>query len=280
MQRVSICQLSTGRWSFHQDVLRYAGLNCNSIGVWRTKVDEIGMQEAADFLFEMKMDVSSVHWCGGFTGSTGMSYVDALNDAIDSVKLAGMLGAETLIVHPGARNGHTNRHSNRLLESAINAIIPVAADYGVRIAMEPIQFARHCPWSFLNGFQQVLKVMEGYDPADLGFVLDLFHMGTNYQLLAQLPELMDRLALVQLSDRKQVGGYSGQRCRLGAGLLPLTDWLLKLAELHYNGHYEIETWGVATSPDEYDQVIQSDFRYAVSALKFAENKISSEQQTQ
>ena len=279
MQCVSISQLSTSRWSFHQDILKYSALGCHSVGIWRNKVDEIGPQEAADFLFEMRMGVSSVHWCGGFTGSTGISYVDALNDAIESVKLAGIVGAETLIVHPGARNGHTHRHSNRLLESALNAIIPVAADYGVRIALEPMQFAKHCPWTFLNGFQQTYSVLSNYDPADIGFVLDLFHMGSNFQMLPQLPDLLNRLALVQVSDRKRAGDFSGKRCPLGAGALPLRDWLLKLAEIGYHGHYEIETWGVASTPDDYAKIISDDFEFLNRELETAAVKADSKQST-
>ena len=279
MPRLSICQLSTSRWSFHQDILKYAALQCNSVGVWRDKVDEIGTQEAADFLFEMKTGVSSIHWCGGFTGSTGVSYVDALNDSIESVKLAGMLGAETLIIHPGARNGHTHRHSHRLLETALNAIIPVATDYGVRIAIEPMQFVTHCPWTFLNGFEQVQKVLDNYDPADVGFVLDLFHMGSDFDLLHKLPTLTDRLALVQVSDRKRTGDYSGKRCALGTGVLPLREWLAKLAETDYRGHYEIETWGVASTPAEYQEIISNDIQFLNRELEFAAEKADSKQST-
>ena len=279
MQRVSICQLSTSRWSFHQDVLKYAALQCHSVGIWRTKVDEIGTQEAADFLFEMKSGVSSIHWCGGFTGSEGISYVDALNDAIESVKLAGILGAETLIAHPGARNGHTHRHSYRLLETALNAIIPVATDYGVRIALEPMQFLHRCPWTFLNGFEQVQKVLNNYDPADVGFALDLFHMGADFKLLEKLPELTDRLALVQVSDRLRTGDYSGKRCPLGTGALPLREWLLKLAEIDYRGHYEIETWGVASTPQDYHKIISDDLDFLNRELEFAADKADSKQST-
>lgn len=269
MQRVSISQFSTNRWSFHQDILKYSSIDADGVGIWRTKVNEVGAQEAADFLFEMKLPVSSVHWAGGFTGSEDVSYIEAVNDAIDSVKLAGMLGAETLIVHPGSRNGHTHRHATRLLEMALNSIVPVAVDYGVRLALEPMQFGYQCPWTFLRGVDQVLELISAYDPSDVGLVLDLFHVGTQYQTLSQLNEFIERVLLVQLSDRQTMGDYSGTRCQLGAGSLPIQDWLVRLEEVGYQGFYEIETWGVTNDASRYQEIISSELDFAKKQLASA-----------
>ncbi len=266
MQRVSICQFSTNRWSFHQDILKYASLKADGVGIWRAKINEVGAQEAADYLFEMKLPVSSVHWAGGFTGSEGVSYIESVNDAIESVKLAGMLGAETLIIHPGSRNGHTHRHATRLLEMALNSIVPVAADYGVRLALEPMQFGCQCPWTFLRGIDQVLKLISGFDTSDVGLVLDLFHVGAQYQLMEKLTEFVDRVLLVQLSDRRRTGDYSGIRCQLGDGVLPINDWLLQLEETGYRGFYEIETWGVTNDPSRYQEIITAELQFARNQL--------------
>lgn len=269
MRRVSICQFSTNRWSFHQDILRYAAINADGVGIWRTKVNEVGAQEAADYLFEMKLPVSSVHWAGGFTGSEGVSYVESVNDAIDAVKLAGMLSTNTLILHPGCRNGHTHRHAARLLETALNSIVPVAVDYGVRLALEPMQFGCQCPFTFLRGIDQVLDLISNYDSSDVGIVLDLFHVGTQYQMLAALDQFVDRIQLVQLSDRGRTGDYSGTRCQMGQGVLPIADWLRRLEDVGYDGFYEIETWGVANCPSKYYEIISSELEFARMQLAAA-----------
>jgi hypothetical protein len=71
---LGISQLSSLRTSFFQDVVRSAAAGCTSIGIWRSKVDELGVEEAVDLVFEMKLAVSSLSWCGGFTGSEGGSF--------------------------------------------------------------------------------------------------------------------------------------------------------------------------------------------------------------
>lgn len=266
MRRLSICQFSTNRWSFHQDILKYASLDVGSVGIWKSKLLDVGAQEAADFLFEMKMDVSSLHWAGGFTGSEGNSYIDTVNDAIESVKIAGMLGAETLIVHPGARNGHTTGHAMRLLETALNSVAPVAADYGVRLALEPMSFQGKCPWTFMNGVDPVLQLISNFDAADVGIVLDLFHVGSQYEVLAKLSQFVDRIALVQLGDRNRAGDFRGKRCPLGTGVLPLADWIRHFEEIGYSGYYEIETWGVTRRCADYPAIVSADLAYAQEQL--------------
>ena len=111
MRRISISELSTLRWSFYQDAIRYASLGFESIGVWRQKIDDFDQSAAIDLLFELNMQVSSLHWAGAFTGCDGKSFTEAIEDAEEAIQLARLLDADCLIVHPGSRNGHT--HSMR-----------------------------------------------------------------------------------------------------------------------------------------------------------------------
>ncbi|MDB4381179.1 sugar phosphate isomerase/epimerase, partial [Mariniblastus sp.] len=85
--RVSICQFSTYRWSFYEDVIRYSTHGFETMGLWRQKIDDFGRSAGIDLLYENKMSVSSVHWAGGFTGD-GRTFSDAIEDAIESIHLA------------------------------------------------------------------------------------------------------------------------------------------------------------------------------------------------
>ena len=44
--RLSISQISTPSWSFEQDALHYAQAGINGIGVWRNKLDALGIPAA------------------------------------------------------------------------------------------------------------------------------------------------------------------------------------------------------------------------------------------
>lgn len=265
MRRISICQFSTFRWSFLEDVVRYATLGFDSIGIWRRKIDDFGHDAAADLLYESKLSVSSLHWAGGFTGD-GQSFADAIEDAIESIQLASRLNAGCLIIHPGSRNGHTTSNANRLFRSALTHLMPIAADYGVKLAIEPIPEKRCSPWTFIESFHDSLALLDQFPERDLGLNLDLYHVGFNSEIFERLEQYVDRIALVQLADAN-LSSYQehgdretrneSYRIPLGQGELPLENWLTQLQQLGYTGRFELEVHGAAIESDEYYSLLES-----------------------
>ena len=267
MKRISVSQFSTYHWSFFQDVVRYSNHGFDSIGIWRRKVDDFDAASAADLLYDMKMSVSSIHWAGGFTGD-GMTYSDAIEDAIEAIQLAGQLNAGCLILHPGSRNGHTKSHATRLFASALTTLIPIAADYGVKLALEPIPNQQPSPWTFLNHFQDTLNLLEKFSSEQLGLVLDMYHVGFDDKAYEFLDQFIDRVDLVQLADRKLLidDRETDRRCEsfrlpLGQGEVPIEAWLSKLQRLGYAGHFELEVHGRLIGRDNYYNTLTQTTEY-------------------
>ena len=71
MNTLAISQLSTLRWAFEEDVHAYAGRGFDGIGIYRPKLEDFGIERAVDLLAESELEVTSLSWAGGFTGSDG-----------------------------------------------------------------------------------------------------------------------------------------------------------------------------------------------------------------
>lgn len=252
--QIAVSEFSTPRWSFHQDVIKYASRGINKIGVSRRKIEDIGVSEATDLLFEMKMGVSSVSWAGGFTGSDGFSYVDAVDDAIEAIVFASQINAECLLVYPGGRNGHTNRHACRLFENALDTLIPIAADYGIALAIEPMVGRESRDWSSLESYRGFFGLLDNFPTEYLGCVIDLFHCGLEKSLLAEFQKHADRVRLVQIADR-QSGETTkpAQRLLPGAGDVDFSHWLNGLSAAGVDCSVELEVYGYCTQSIGYDQ---------------------------
>jgi len=256
--RASICQFSTYQWSFYEDVIRYSTLGFATIGIWRQKIDDFGQSAAIDLLYENKMSVSSVHWAGGFTGD-GRTFSDAIDDAVDSIHLASQVDADCLIIHPGSRNGHTTSNACRLMNSALSQLVPVAADYGVKLAIEPMLTRNASSWTFMERLEDSFELMERFPAQHLGWVFDLYHFGFDAELFETLESQIQRLRLVQLSDRNLLLGKTGKprqdqesfRLPLGKGEAPIEAWLGKLQRLGYTGKYELEVHGSSVKDLDY-----------------------------
>ncbi len=286
MRRISISELSTLRWSFYQDAVRYASLGFHSIGVWRQKVDEYGHAAAIDLLYEMKMGVSSVHWAGAFTGSDGKSYNEAIDDAEEAIQLAALLDADCLIVHSGSRNGHTNSHAKRLFFSALRTLVPIASDFGVRLAVEPMfNGCAGSKWTIIEKLDDMFSLVEEFPGDQVGLVLDLYHVGLESGVLTKLDELVDHIALVQLADREQgvsrIQPHQEIRRPLGMGDIPLKDWLGRLQQAGYSGSFEVELHGVGMEKIDYFHMLDatSDFlgENAIQPLLELANNVESVQ---
>ena len=275
LERLSVCEFTTHRWNFWEDVVRYAAEGINQIGIWRTKMADFDLDEAADHLFEMKMKVSSVHWAGGFTGADGCKFVDAVDDGVAAVKLAAKLGADCLIVHPGAQNGHTDRHARRIFTSAIDNLAQAAADYGTKIAIEPMPFQRLSPWTFYRRFSETLDLVSAFDADHVGIVLDLFHVGHLAESYSRLPDYVDRVALVQLADRKlsdphfsqSNGRFIENRAIPGDGGLQIDRWVDKLDRCGYTGAFELEVHGAGFNRRNYRETLERSLEYLCSSKR-------------
>ena len=82
MAKLSVSETTTFRWSFEEDVARYAAARIPAIGVWRHKLSDCGLPAALALLRRAGLKVSHLSWAGGFTSSVVNADVDGINKQI------------------------------------------------------------------------------------------------------------------------------------------------------------------------------------------------------
>ena len=261
MNTLAISQLSTLRWSIEEDAHAYAERGFTGIGIYRPKLEDFGLSRTIELLAESSLAVTSLSWAGGFTGSDGRAYEDAVRDAIAAVRDAANLRAETLIVLAGGRNNHIRNHARRTLCEALKNIAIVAEEFGVRVSLEPIHPGCGEEWSFVNDLQSTLDIIETVASPQLGIVLDTYHMGMDEEVTRWLPEIIPHLHLVQLGDARHSPLGEMNRCLLGEGCVPLTSILQALSDHHYAGPFEVELIGEDVEPLAYEEVLDHARRF-------------------
>jgi len=261
MKKIAISQLTTLRWDIEQEIAAANKRGIRGLGMWRPKLDDHGVEHTAELLFENRISVSSLSWAGGFTGSDGRSFSDAVEDAIDAVREAQILGASTLVVLAGGRNNHIKRHLHKTLCSALREICAAAAAHDVELALEPIHPGCGDEWSFVSDIRATLDVIADVGSDQLGLVLDTYHLGMDTDMHQWLPELISKLHLVQLGDAKQSPFGEMNRCLLGDGNVPIPELLETLASGGYDRWVEIELLGADVEALDYDTVLNHSMTY-------------------
>lgn len=255
LNRLSVCELSTYRWGFEDDVFHYSKLGFGAIGVWRYKLDEYGEAKGVELVRECGLKVSSLHWAGGFTGSDGRSYRDAILDGLDAVDLAAELGAACLVVLTGSRGGHTQSHAKRILRDSLRELAEAAQALNVNLAVEPMHVGCADKWTSLTDLPMTLDLVAEVQSPNVGIVFDAYHLTHDQRILHWLPSLVPSIRLVQLGDAKEAPILEQNRCLLGEGKLPLNEVVRTLEANHYTGFYELEIVGEHVEHFDYEYLL-------------------------
>jgi sugar phosphate isomerase/epimerase len=256
MARLSMNEMTTFRWSFEEDVAHYAAAGYAAMGVWRQKLSDYGEDKGIELLAARQMAVSNLLWAGGFTGSDGRSFRESIDDALEAIRLASHMRAACLVVYSGARAGHTHSHARRLLRDAFREIVPMADDYDVTLAIEPMHVGCAAEWTFLTSLDDALALIDAAESPRVKLAFDTYHLGLEPGIVERIPSLAPRIAVVHLGDSKQLPDGESNRCRLGEGTIPLAQIVDALEGAAYDGFYDVELMGEEIEAVDYRELLE------------------------
>lgn len=265
MPKLSMNEQTTYRWSFEEDLLHARDAGYDGLGVWLRKLRDFGEERAIELVDESGLGVSSLSWVGGFTGADAATAAENIASARDTIALASELNADCLVLYTGGRNGHTRRHCERLLSSALEALIPYAEEHGVPLALEPMHPACARDWTALTDLEPTLDLVRRYDSPGLKVSLDTFHFPLNEGDGELARELVPHLAVVHAGDYLEPRGVDLSRTRLGAGEAPLGSTFALLQEAGYDGYYDVKLLGPEIEASDYHELL-SDSRQTLQDL--------------
>jgi sugar phosphate isomerase/epimerase len=253
--RLSVSGLTTIRWDLLQDVCGCRDSEFSSIGLWRPKVLEFGEDRAIELLRDSSLDVSSVSWVGGFTGTNGYSFHDSVWDARQAIRFAGEVGAGCVVVASGSRGTHTLNHARRLLLDALRELADDAAEVGVNLALQPMHQMFASDWTFLNTLDETTDILAMADHPQIGLAFDTYHLWQEPDLTARLSELVPLIEVVQVSDWHEPVRSRHDRLLPGDGIIPLAEIFECLIRGGYRGHYDLQVWSDQSWREDYPELI-------------------------
>ncbi|UUO08682.1 sugar phosphate isomerase/epimerase [Blastopirellula sp. J2-11] len=252
---LAINQLTTFRWSFEMDARRLAEAGIPGVHVWRQKLVDYGVEKGAHLLEEYGLKPVALSWAGGFTGSDGRTFADALSDGKLAIEQAAELQAPIVVVHSGSRGGHTVNHARRLFLSALGELLPLAEEHDIQLAVEPMHPAAGAEWTFLQSLADAIELTKKLESDHLKIVADVYQLFGEKNLIEQLKQATPYLALVQLADADEAPMGEPDRRPLGSGKLPLREIVTALQSAGYEGAFDVELMGLEIENTDYDQLI-------------------------
>lgn len=257
MFRLSANQFTTYRSTFDEDVFRCTACGIGALGVWRQKVEDFGLEKSRELLRDSGIKVSNLLWAGGFTGSDGRSYRESLWDAAQAIRMAGLLDCPVLVIHSGGRGGHTMRHARRLLTGGLEALLPVAEEEGVQLAVEPMHHRCAPDWTILTSLEDATQLIDSLGHPLVKVVVDTYQLSEAHDAGEQIMACGERIAVVHLADTRSGVSSEQNRCPLGKGHVDFDSIFDALAQIQYEGFLDLELFGEDVEGIDYKMLLTS-----------------------
>jgi sugar phosphate isomerase/epimerase len=241
---LSLNQATVRNLSLEQAVALCRRHEIAAIGLWRHRVAEAGLAEAAAAVRAAGLHVSSLCRGGFFTHADPAARAAALADNRAAVAEAAELGADVLVLvcgglAPGRRDLGLAR---RMVADAVAELVPVAQRLGVRLGVEalhPMFCADRCVVSRLA---DAIDLALPFPAEAVGVVVDTYHVWWDSDLAAQLGRARGRIAGFQLADwvRPLPADVLLGRGHLGDGDIDLPWITSQVVAAGYRGYAEVE----------------------------------------
>jgi sugar phosphate isomerase/epimerase len=241
---LSLNQATVRNLSLEQAVALCRRHEIAAIGLWRHRVAEAGLAEAAAAVRAAGLHVSSLCRGGFFTHADPDARAAALADNRAAVAEAAELGADVLVLvcgglAPGRRDLGLAR---RMVADAVAELVPVAQRLGVRLGVEalhPMFCADRCVVSRLA---DAIDLALPFPAEAVGVIVDTYHVWWDSDLAAQLGRARGRIAGFQLADwvRPLPADVLLGRGHLGDGDIDLPWITSQVVAAGYRGYAEVE----------------------------------------
>lgn len=254
MPRFSVSQITTLHWPFERDVEAIAAAGAPGIGVAIRKLEAVGLERAVELVRGQRLAVSCLTSSGLFPLGDEAGERQALASTRRHLEAAAALGADCLMVLPGANPALSWEEAAARARPLLAALLPDAERLGVRLALEPTSQLR-MDLAFLHSFDETLDFADAIDSPWLTVTLELNNAWIERRLYDNIRDRCQRIGVVQISDFRVGTLAASERVVIGDGDIPLRRLCAALADAGYDGWYDIELLGPAIEAEGYEAVV-------------------------
>jgi sugar phosphate isomerase/epimerase len=242
--RLSLNQRTTASWSLPEAVQGCLDAGLGAIGVWREQLAEVGVEEGCRLVAESGLRVSSLCRGGFFTTADPAEAQAAEAVNREALEEAAALDAATLVLVPGGLPpGDRDLEGARdRAAGAIERLVPHARALGVNLGIEPMNPIYAADRGVISTLGQALDIAERFDAADVGVVVDTFHLWWEPGIAEQLQRAGERIVSYQICDwiTPLPADTLLARGMMGDGHIDFPAFTRAVARTGYAGDVEVE----------------------------------------
>jgi sugar phosphate isomerase/epimerase len=254
--RLSLNQITTERWSVREATEACARHGVRSIALWRHKIAEAGLSACVQAVRDAGLHVSSVCRGGMFPAASAEERKLRLEDNFRAVDEAAALEADSLVLVVGGAGQLPIADARRMVADGVAALVAYAREHQVKLGLEVLHPMYAAERSVLNTIDQALTLAAPYDAADVGVILDSFHIWWDPRVGEQISASAGRILGFHVSDwLVPLPDLLLGRGLMGDGAIDNRSLRLLVEQAGYHGSIEVEIFNRALWDSDPDQVL-------------------------
>ncbi|QIK71084.1 sugar phosphate isomerase/epimerase [Propioniciclava coleopterorum] len=282
--RLSLNTATTKYWTLAEAVAGAKAAGLEAVGLWRDRVAEVGLEEAARIVSEAGLRVSSLCRGGFLSAADEAGIAAALEDNRAAIREANALGTRELVMvvgglpaasepsGPAIPDGDKDIVAARQrVHDRIAELVPYAREHDVRLVLEPLHPIFAGDRAVLSTLEQCLDMAAEFDARDVGVVVDTYHVWWDPKLREMIARAgaEGRIASYQICDwiLPLAPDALLSRGHVGDGYIDFPTITAWVAETGYDGDIEVEIfnadiWGtpgeqtVETMKERYASLVE------------------------
>jgi sugar phosphate isomerase/epimerase len=244
MRRLCVHTITTKPLSIEECLVEFPKRGVSGITIWRQALEGRDLGGVARQTRDAGLEMVSLCRGGFFPAATVVGRQAAIDDNLKAIEQAHAVGAPLIVLVCGAVPGQSLVESRKQIADGIAAVLPVAEQAGVKLAIEPLHPMYADDRSAVNTMRQAHEICDALgSPKAVGIAVDVYHVWWDPELKAQidLAGKTGRLHAFHICDwRTPTVDLLNDRGLMGEGCISIreiSDWVDATG---FNGHREVE----------------------------------------
>jgi sugar phosphate isomerase/epimerase len=257
LDRLSLNQATVQNWDMRQTIDGCARAGIGWIGLWRDKLAALGAAATARHLAAAGVRPSSLCRGGFFPAATGAEREARLDDNRRAIDEAAEVGAPVLVLVSGPPSDRNIDLARRQVEEGIQALLPYAAERGVRLAVEPLHPMFAGDRSVVVTLAQANGLVDRLGSASVGVAVDVYHVWWDPEVYREIARAGERILGFHVSDwLAPPPDHLLGRGVMGDGLIELRRLREAVDAAGYAGPIEVEIFNRRVWDMDGDEVLR------------------------
>jgi sugar phosphate isomerase/epimerase len=184
--KLCIHTITTKPWPIEVAMDKYAAAGIGGITVWRQALEGRGIAKVGDDLRSRDLEIVSLCRGGFFPNKTLEGRAEAIEDNRLAIREAAALGAPMIVLVCGAVPGEPLAESRKQIADGIAAVLPLAEEHGIRLAIEPLHPVYADDRSAVNTMASANAICDLLDHPLVGIAADVYHIWWDPDLAEQI----------------------------------------------------------------------------------------------